>query len=192
MDDCSYSEDIDKSIEVLKSGGIILYPTDTIWGIGCDPFNENAVRRIYEIKRRADSKSMLCLIDNMDRISSFVDDIPDIAYQLNDLAIRPITIIYEGAFGLAPSMLNEEKTIGIRVTKELFSNELCRKFKKPIVSTSANISGMPSPSTFKEISCDIIKNVDYVVNYRQNDIVKHQSSQIIMIKKDLQVKVIRE
>lgn len=192
MSALDFSEDIKKAIEVMKKGGIILYPTDTIWGLGCDAQNENAIKKIYEIKRRAESKSMLCLVDSIDRIYNYVDDVPEIAEDLIDLAIKPITIIYEGAKNLPISLIGEDKTIGIRVTKEAFSKELCRRFSKAIISTSANISGEKSPAKFSEISDEIKKLVDYIVTYRQNDNNTASASQIIKLGKNGEVKVIRE
>lgn len=187
-----YIDDINNSLKVLREGGIILYPTDTVWGLGCDARNEEAVMKIYKIKRREDSKSMLCLVDRMDMIYNFVQNVPDIAFQLNELAIKPITIIYPNVFNLAPSMMNKERTIGVRVSREAFSKELCRRFSSPIVSTSANISGEPTPSIFSEISQEVRKSVDYIVKYRQGDKYPNQPSQIIMLGSNLEVKVIRE
>ncbi len=192
MSALDFSEDIKKAIDVIKKGGIILYPTDTIWGLGCDAQNENAIKKIYEIKRRAESKSMLCLVDSIDRIYNYVDDVPEIAENLIDLAIKPITIIYEGAKNLPISLIGEDKTIGIRVTKEAFSKDLCRRFSKAIISTSANISGEKSPAKFSEISDEIKKLVDYIVTYRQNDNNTASASQIIKLGKNGEVKVIRE
>lgn len=192
MSALDFTEDIKNAIDVMKKGGIILYPTDTIWGLGCDAQNENAIKKIYEIKRRAESKSMLCLVDSIDRIYNYVDDVPEIAEDLIDLAIKPITIIYEGAKNLPISLIGEDKTIGIRVTKEAFSKELCRRFSKAIISTSANISGEKSPAKFTEISDEIKKLVDYIVTYRQNDNNTASASQIIKLGKNGEVKVIRE
>lgn len=192
MSALDFTEDIKNAIDVMKKGGIILYPTDTIWGLGCDAQNENAIKKIYEIKRRAESKSMLCLVDSIDRIYNYVDDVPEIAEDLIDLAIKPITIIYEGAKNLPISLIGEDKTIGIRVTKEAFSKELCRRFSKAIISTSANISGEKSPAKFTEISDEIKKLVDYIVTYRQNDNNTASASQIIKLGKNCEVKVIRE
>jgi L-threonylcarbamoyladenylate synthase len=144
-------EDIKKACEVMNRGGVILYPTDTIWGIGCDATNEEAVKRVYEIKQRSDSKSMLILLDNPAKLQVYVKDVPDIAWDLIELTDKPLTIIYDGAKNLATNLLAEDGSIGIRITNEGFSKELCRQFRKPIVSTSANISGNPSPASFREI-----------------------------------------
>jgi len=194
-------EDIKKACDVLLKGGIILYPTDTIWGIGCDATNEEAVKRIYEIKQRADSKSMLVLLDSSAKLDYYVSDCPDIALDLIelsefpkgiDLAHKPVTIIYSGAKNLASNLIAEDGSIGIRITQENFSKELCRRFKKPIVSTSANISGNPSPANFPEIESAIINAVDYVVNYRQDDLTKSKPSSIIKLESGGVVKIIRE
>jgi len=142
-------DDIKKACEVLRKGGIILYPTDTIWGIGCDATNEEAVKRIYELKQRDDSKSMLVLLDNPAKLQTYVQEVPDIAWDLIELTDKPLTIIYEGAKNLATNLIAADGSIGIRITNEVFSRELCRQFRKPIVSTSANVSGEPSPGRFR-------------------------------------------
>lgn len=185
-------EDIKKATEVLKNGGVILYPTDTIWGIGCDATNEEAVKRVYEIKQRSDSKSMLVLLDNPVKIQSFVEEMPDIAWDLIELTDKPLTIIYDDARHLAPNLIAEDGSIGIRITDEEFSMKLCQQFRKPIVSTSANISGTTAPALFREISEDIIEAVDYVVEYRQNDNQKSKPSSIMKISKDGTIQIIRK
>ena len=184
--------DIKKALEVLKSGGIILYPTDTIWGIGCDATNEEAVKRVYEIKQREDSKSMLVLMENPNRISSYVDDVPEIALDLLEVTNKPTTIIYSGAKNLANNLINSDGSIGIRITNEDFTQQLIQRFKKPIVSTSANITGDAPAQNFMEISQDIIDAVDYVVEYRQDDMTKALASSIIKIGSDWGVQIIRE
>ena len=178
------SDEVKKTIEVLRAGGIILYPTDTVWGIGCDATNAEAVEKIYKIKQRDDSKSMLVIADGMARIQSYVDEIPDIAWDLAELADKPITIIYPQAKNLAANLISDDGSIGIRISSEKFSKQLCAAFRRPIVSTSANISGEPSPECFAEIS-DIIKDqMDYIVQYRQDDTQKKQASSIIKLKKN--------
>lgn len=184
-------QDIDQAIDVLHKGGIILYPTDTIWGIGCDATNAEAVKRIYELKQRADSKSMLVLLDNAARLNAYVDVVPDVAYDLIDLTDKPLTIIYEGAKNLAKNLIAEDGSIGIRVTSENFSRTLCQRFKKPIVSTSANISGEPSPTNFSEITESIKKGVDYIVTFRQGEKTKATPSGIIKLGPTGEVKIIR-
>ena len=144
----------------MNEGGIILYPTDTIWGIGCDATNEDAVRRVYEIKQRSDSQAMLVLVDSAVKVDFYVRDVPEIAWDLIELADKPLTIIYSGARHLASNLVAEDGSVGIRVTDEEFSKRLCQQFRKAIVSTSANISGQPSPANFSEISEDIKSAVD--------------------------------
>lgn len=185
-------EDIKKAIEVLKAGGIILYPTDTIWGIGCDATNEDAVKRIYDLKQRKDSKSMLVLLDNPAKLQTYVQEVPDIAWDLIDLTDKPLTIIYEGAKNLATNLIAPDGSIGIRITDELFSRELCKQFRKPIVSTSANISGEPSPSKFSKISPEIKNGVDYVVNYRRKENVEAKPSGILKLGKNGTIQIIRK
>ena len=146
------NEEIKKACQVMREGGVILYPTDTIWGIGCDATNEEAVRRVYEIKHRADSKAMLVLVDSAVKVNFYVQDVPEVAWDLIELADKPLTIIYSGARNLAPNLLAEDGSVGIRVTGEEFSKRLCQQFRKAIVSTSANVSGQPSPQNFSEIS----------------------------------------
>ena len=185
-------DDIKKAIEVLKSGGIILYPTDTVWGIGCDATNEEAVKKIYELKQRDDSKSMLILLDNPSKLQTYVQDVADIAWDLIDLTDKPLTIIFDGAKNLATNLIAEDGSIGIRVTSELFSRELCKQFRKPIVSTSANISGEPTPKLFSNISDSIINGVDYVVNYRRRENKAGEPSGILKLSKDGTIKIIRK
>ena len=148
---------------------MILYPTDTIWGIGCDATNEDAVRRVYEIKQRQDSKAMLVLVDSSVKVDFYVQDVPEVAWDLIDLADKPLTIIYSGARNLAANLLAEDGSVGIRVTNEDFSKRLCQQFRKAVVSTSANISGQPSPRNFSEISEEVKSAVDYIVGYRQEE-----------------------
>lgn len=184
--------EIKKALEVLWNGGIILYPTDTIWGIGCDATNEAAVKRIYEIKKREDSKSMLVLIDDAGRIPSYVVEMPEIAWDLIELSDKPLTIIYPGAKNLAKNLVAPDGTIGIRVSAENFTKKLIQRFKKPLVSTSANISGKNSPANFSEIDEEIKNQVDYVVNYRQDEKKKFAPSSIIQLGVSGEVKIIRE
>lgn len=185
-------QEINKAIDVLKKGGVILYPTDTIWGIGCDATNPAAVEKIYKIKQRAESKAMLVLINDSSELDKYVETVPDIAYELIDVAVKPLTIIYDEAIGLASNLIASDGSIGIRVTKEEFSHQLCKRFRKPIVSTSANVSGKKSPATFREIDNAILESVDYVVNYRQNDDCALKSSEIIKLSKSGTIKIIRK
>lgn len=176
----------------MAEGGVILYPTDTIWGLGCDATNPEAVRRVYEIKQRADSKAMLVLVDSSVKVDFYVDDVPDVAWDLIDLSDKPLTIIYSGARNLASNLLAEDGSVGIRVTKEKFSHQLCQRFRKAIVSTSANISGQPSPANFAEISEEIKTLVDYVVTYRQDDTSRPAPSGIIKLGKGGVINIIRK
>ena len=176
----------------MREGGVILYPTDTIWGIGCDATNEDAVRRVYEIKQRQDSKAMLVLVDSSVKVDFYVRDVPEVAWDLIDLADKPLTIIYSGARNLASNLLAEDGSVGIRVTNEDFSKRLCQQFRKAIVSTSANISGQPSPKNFSEISEEVKSAVDYIVGYRQEEISNPKPSSIIKLDKGGVIKIIRE
>ncbi len=185
-------EEIKKVVEILKNGGIILYPTDTVWGIGCDATNAEAVKKIYEIKHRADEKSMLVLVDSVDRLGAYVKDIPSLAYDLVEMSEKPLTIIYPEARNLAENLVAKDGSIGIRVTNEEFSKKLCYRFQKPIVSTSANISGEPTAAIFSEISDEIKNAVDYIVKYRQNDKKKASPSGIIKLGVGNVVEVIRK
>ena len=184
-------EDIKKACQVMQKGGVILYPTDTIWGIGCDATNEEAVHRVYEIKRRADSKAMLVLVDSAVKVDFYVQDVPPVAWDLLDVADKPLTIIYSGARNLAPNLLAEDGSVGIRVTAEEFSKSLCFRFRKAIVSTSANVSGEPSPCTFSEISDDIKSAVDYIVSARRDEKGNAKPSSIIKLGQGGEVKIIR-
>lgn len=185
-------EDIKTALEVLQKGGVILYPTDTIWGLGCDACNEEAIRRIYAIKNKVDSKSMLVLMENAALLERYVEEVPEIAYDLIELTDKPLTIIYDGAKNLAKNLFAEDGSIGIRLTTEQFSGDLIRRFKRPIVSTSANISGKPSPACFAEIAQEIIDSVDYVVKYRQDDNQKAVPSSIIKLGRGGEIKIIRK
>lgn len=184
-------EDIDKAISVMKSGGIILYPTDTIWGIGCDATNEKAVKRIYELKKREENKAMLVLLDDAGKLERYVDDVPEMAYQLNELSEKPITIIYDNVRNLASNLLGENNSVGIRISRDKFSQRLCAGLQRPIVSTSANISGLPTPAAFNEISDEIKQAVDYIVKYRQDDYAKHQASTVIKLSAGNVIKILR-
>lgn len=190
--DARYEEsDLKEALRVLKAGGLILYPTDTVWGIGCDARNAEAVDRIFKLKERADSKSMLVLVGSEGMLQRTVKNVPDIAWQLIDVAIHPMTIIYDYPVGIAENLKAEDGSMGIRITNEKFSRTLCERLKGPIVSTSANKSGKPTPMTFSEISSEIKNGVDYVCKFRQKDKASSGPSNIIKITKDNIVKVIR-
>lgn len=185
------AKDLKKALETLQKGGVILYPTDTVWGLGCDATNEEAVKRIYELKRRSDAKSMLVLVDSASRIESYVREVPDMAWDLIEVSDKPLTIIYPEAKNLAKNLLAEDGSIGIRVSGEQFSKMLCARFKRPIVSTSANISGEPSPAFYVEISDEIKQSVDYIVQYRQDDRTPAKPSSIIKLDIGNVIKIIR-
>ena len=185
-------EDIKKAIEVLRAGGIILYPTDTVWGIGCDATNEEAVQKIFNLKKREDKKAMLVLIDNAVKLQTYLNEVPDMAWDLIEFAEKPLTIIYPDARNLATSLLGADNSIGIRVTKEAFSKRLCEQFRKPIVSTSANFSGKQTALNFDEISDEIKAGVDYVVSFRQKEFTKPKPSSIIKMGKGNLFQLIRE
>ena len=183
--------DIVQCLKVLSAGGLILYPTDTVWGIGCDATNPEAVSRVYQLKQRNDSKALIVLIDSADHLDHYVVDVPAIARELIDVAVKPLTIIYEGAYNLAPNLLGAEDSVGIRIPNDEFCHRLCERFGKPIVSTSANVSGQPTAKTFAEID-DVIKDgVDHVVEYRRTDNTPHQPSNIILLSRDGTFKIIR-
>lgn len=185
-------EDIKKALEILKNGGIILYPTDTIWGLGCDATNETAVERIYQIKQRSDQKSMLVLLDNPAKIPTYVNEMPDVAWDLIELSNKPLTIIYSDAKNLAKNLIADDGSIGIRISNDEFNQKLIQRFRKPIVSTSANLSGSTSPQNFNEINQEIIDSVDYVVKWKQDDFTKANPSSIIKLANNGEIKIIRE
>lgn len=184
-------EDIANCVKTLKAGGIILYPTDTIWGIGCDATNADAVEKIYRLKKRAESKSMLVLVDSEGALERTVRDVPDVAWELIEAAVKPLTIIYDNATGVAPNLTADDGSLGVRITHERFSAGICRKLRRPLVSTSANISGNKAPSRFSEIEAEILEGVDYVAQYRRNDRSAPAPSNIIKISEGGIFKVIR-
>jgi L-threonylcarbamoyladenylate synthase len=185
-------DDIRNAVEVLRKGGVILYPTDTVWGIGCDATNAEAVKRVYEIKRRDDSKALICLVDSDARLQRYVRNVPDVAWQLIDAVVKPTTIILDNAVNLAPNLIADDGSIGIRITKEPFSHELCFRFQKALVSTSANISGEPAAQNYGDISEEILNAVDYVCYSRRQEHKPHTPSSIIKLTADGEVTVIRK
>ncbi|MDR2684032.1 MAG: threonylcarbamoyl-AMP synthase [Prevotellaceae bacterium] len=185
-------DEIKKAVETVKNGGVILYPTDTVWGIGCDATNAQAVERIYKIKRRADSKALITLVDSENRLQTYVEQVPNVAWDLLDCIEEPLTIIYPKGKNLAPNLLAENGSVAIRVTKEKVSKMLCFKLQRPIVSTSANLSGEPSPQNFSQISSEIRAAVDYIVPLRQNEKKAAQPSKIIALEVDGRFKIIRD
>ncbi|MDO4950931.1 MAG: L-threonylcarbamoyladenylate synthase [Bacteroidales bacterium] len=185
-------EDMAEAVRVLKAGGVILYPTDTVWGLGCDATNAEAVERIYRIKQRQDSKALIVLADSEAMISRYVTEVPEVAWDVIELATRPTTVIFDRGLNLAPNLLAQDGSVGIRLSREAFSSQLCFHLRKPIVSTSANVSGQPSPRIFREIIEEIRQQVDYVVRYRQDDITPASPSSVIKLGRGGEVKIIRE
>jgi L-threonylcarbamoyladenylate synthase len=183
--------EVHNAFEVIKNGGIILYPTDTVWGIGCDATNPEAIAKIYALKQREDSKSMIVLMNGDKMMYNVFSAIPDLAWDLWDLSEKPTTLILDNPRNIAENLIANDKTLGVRIIKEPFCFKLLERMKKPIVSTSANISGLETPKTFKEISPEIIKGVDYVVNLHRDKVCKNPST-IIKLSLDNQVKVIRK
>lgn len=198
--------DLEEAVRVLRAGGVIVYPTDTVWGIGCDATNEEAVRKVYALKRRADSKSMLVLLDAPGKLQGYVDEVPEMAWELLECTMeektpypqpstlnsqRPLTIIYPGAKNLAKNLIAEDGSVGIRITQEPFSKALCERLRRPIVSTSANISGEPAAKTFRQISEDILQQADYVCFYRRDDEKEKQPSSIIKLGLHNEIQIIR-
>jgi len=183
--------EVHNAFEVINNGGIILYPTDTVWGIGCDASNEEAVKKIYALKQREENKSMIVLLNGERMMYNVFKEIPQVAWQILDLSEKPTTLILDNPRNVAKNIIAEDNTIGVRIVTEPFCFKLMERMKKPLVSTSANISGIFTPKTFKEISPEIIKGVDYVVNLYQDKICKNPST-IIKLGLDSQVKVIRK
>ena len=200
-------EDIKNAVKVLREGGVILYPTDTVWGIGCDATNAEAVKRVYEIKQRDDSKAMICLVDSDARLQRYVRNVPDVAWQLIDSLksvsgdsvagteivppAKPTTLILDGAVNLAPNLIAEDGSIALRITQEAFSKELCYRFQKALVSTSANISGEPAAQNYCDIDPRIIEQVDYVCWSRRQEHKPHTPSSIIRLRPNGEVTIIR-
>ena len=189
-------EDIRNAVETMRKGGVILYPTDTVWGIGCDATNAEAVKRVYEIKQRDDSKALICLVDSDARMQRYIRNVPDVAWQLIDSLqetdSKPTTLILDGAINLAANLIAEDGSVGIRITNEPFSKELCYRFQKAIVSTSANISGEPAAQNYCDIDPLIIEAVDYVCWSRRQEHKPHTPSSIIKLKENGEVTVIRK
>ena len=186
-------EDLQQALKVLREGGVIIYPTDTVWGIGCDATNAAAVARVYEIKRRVDTKAMLVLLDGAGKLQGYMEKVPETAWMLLEASEdqRPMTIIYPRAKNLASNLLAEDGSVGIRITSELFSKALCEQLRRPIVSTSANISGEPAAKIFSEIAPEIVEAVDYVCHFRRDDTTSAQPSSIIKIDERERITIIR-
>ena len=189
-------EDIRQAVETMRKGGVILYPTDTVWGIGCDATNAEAVKRVYEIKQRDDSKALICLVDSDARLQRYFRNVPDVAWQLIDSLkegdTKPTTLILDGAINLAENLIAEDGSLGVRITNEPFSKELCYRFQKAIVSTSANISGEPAAQNYCDIDQRILDAVDYVCWSRRQEHKPHTPSSIIKLKENGEVTIIRK
>lgn len=183
--------EIHNAFEVIKNGGIILYPTDTVWGIGCDATNPEAVAKIYALKKRAETQSMIVLMNGDRMVHNVFSEVPEVAWQIIECAEKPTTLILDNPRNVAANLISADKSLGMRLVKEPFCFKLLERMKKPLVSTSANISGQPTPKSFKEINPEIIKGVDYVVNLHHEKIAGNPST-IIKLTNDLQVKVIRK
>lgn len=186
-----FEDDIEKSLKVLENGGTLLYPTDTVWGIGCDATNTKAVEKIFRIKSRTEAKSLIVLIDHLDKLSTYIEKVPDITADLLASITNPVTIIYSNARKLAPNVIASDGTIAIRVVKDDFCAELIRRFGKPIVSTSANISGFDPPAIFNQVTDEIKEAVDYIVNYKQDYFSGSKPSTIIRLRDDGMYTIIR-
>lgn len=186
------NEDIKNAFDVLVAGGLILYPTDTIWGIGCDATNSEAVKKVFELKKRVDSKALIVLVDSSAKLDFYVEEVPDLAVDLMEMSEKPMTVIFDNARNVAQNLLAEDGSLAIRVTEEKFSHELCKRFRKALVSTSANVSGSKAPSSFSEIDEEIINGVDYVVKYRQDEQNSSNASSIIKLSNSGEIKIIRE
>ena len=189
-------EDIRNAVETMRKGGVILYPTDTVWGIGCDATNAEAVKRVYAIKQRDDSKALICLVDSDARMQRYFRNVPDVAWQLIDSLkesdAKPTTLILDGAINLAENLIADDGSVGIRITNEPFSKELCFRFQKAIVSTSANISGEPAAQNYGDIDPRILEAVDYVCWSRRQEHKPHTPSSIIKLKENGEVEIIRK
>jgi L-threonylcarbamoyladenylate synthase len=186
-----FEEDILRAVEVLSSGGTLLYPTDTIWGLGCDATNKTAVEKIYKIKSRSEAKSLIILLDSIDNLSEYIEKVPDITADLLASISNPVTIIYSNARKLASNVIAQDGTIAIRIVKDDFCSELIRRFGKPIVSTSANISGQEPPAVFSQISDEIKNTTDYIVKYKQDYFTRSKPSTIIRLNDDGMYTIIR-
>ncbi len=187
-----FEEDLKNSLNVLKNGGVILYPTDTVWGLGCDATNSRAVENIFAIKSRSDNKSLIVLVDGESMMERYVREVPEIVYELIEVSDTPLTIIYPFGKNLASGVCSDDGSVGIRICRDEFCSELISKFRKPVVSTSANISGNPAPSVYDEVDFRIIDASDYVVKHRQDDRQKRPVSPVIKVEKNGVIRIIRK
>ena len=184
-------QDIAQAVKVLRDGGVILYPTDTVWGIGCDATNADAVAKVYAIKRRDDTKAMICLVDSDVRLQRYVRNVPEVAWDVMELATKPTTVILDDAVNLAPNLIADDGSIAMRITREPFSKELCYRFQKPLVSTSANISGEPAAQNYRDIAPELLEAVDYVCFSRRQEHKPPAPSRIVKLTRDGVVTIIR-
>lgn len=191
MSPLTFQQDVAAAVKCMRDGGVILYPTDTVWGIGCDATRSDTVRRIFEIKRRAEAKALITLVGSIGQLCQFVDDPPEVALELAELTTTPCTIVYDHPRGLAPELLAPDGSAGLRLTMEDYSRAICMGLRRPVVSTSANVSGEPTPKFFAQISKEIIEAVDYVATYRRDDVTSHAASSVIKIGSDCSMKIIR-
>jgi len=187
----NFEDDIKNSMITLKNGGIILYPTDTLWGLGCDATSHSAVEKIFKIKSRAENKNLIILVNGETMLERYVKEIPEIVYEITGASDSPITIIYPEGKNLAPGVCSEDGSVAVRICSDAFCNELITRYRKPIISTSANISGKPSPESYSEIDEEIINSADYVVKYRQDDQRKYSPSPVIKIDRNGVFKILR-
>jgi len=192
MSETNFTEDLRQALTVLIKGGIILYPTDTIWGLGCDATNQDAVEKIFKIKKRRESKSLIILVNGFTMLERYIRHLPEIAGELLEVSEKPLTIIFPEGKNLAPGVCSDDGSVGIRICNDDFCNKLITRFRKPVISTSANISESPSPSYFSEIDDEIINSADYVVKYRQTDTNKNTPSSIIKVEDNGVIKIIRK
>lgn len=184
--------EVDKAVEIIEQGGTVVYPTDTIWGIGCDATNEEAIKKIYAIKQRPESKSLVILVDSDLRLERHIKEVPEVAWQIIEQSNRPITLVLDGAMGIAKNAIAADGSVAIRVCEDPFCKALIKKLRRPIVSTSANLSGQPSPQLFSDIHKDILGAVDYVVNLRQEEQTRATASSIIKLGLNGEINIIRK
>lgn len=191
MDD-AFNQELANCLAALRSGGVIVYPTDTVWGIGCDATNDDAVRKVFAIKQRPDSKALITLVESVAALERVVPEVPEVAYQLLEAAVDPLTVVYDRGVGVSPLLLADDGTVGVRVTSERFSSELCRRLRRPIVSTSVNISGCTPPHGFPEINPDILDKVDYVCRWGQDRPWASKPSTVIRLSRGGLFKILRK
>ncbi|NSW94382.1 MAG: threonylcarbamoyl-AMP synthase [Bacteroidales bacterium] len=187
-----FEEDIENALRILRGGGVILYPTDTVWGLGCDATNGDAVKKIFKIKSRQEEKSLIILVNGEEMLGRYVKDVPEIVYEIIHINDKPLTVVYPRGRNLADDVCSKDGSVAVRICNDEFCNELITRFRKPIVSTSANISGKPTPSNFSEIGEDIRNAVDYIVKFRQDETERNTSSPVIRFFPDGTFKILRK